>query len=209
MIRLQTRPLFLIWSLLVSFRTNDDKKKRKEKGKRKAKLTVRHQLVDRQLPTLHHAHQHRRAGGVDEPHRHRQIIPPQLLEMDLRALAVHADVGDIAAQRDDVLAQLERGGDADRLDHDVAAELVRVVLHRGDGVGGRAHDVRAHRGRGLQAGRVVVDHDDQRWGVELGGQQGGEADGPGADDGDRFAGGDAAGEDADFVPGWHCGGVGV
>jgi hypothetical protein len=119
---------------------------------------------------------------------------------------MHPDIRDISPQRHEVLAQLERRRNPDRLDHNITPDPVRRFHHRGDRLGGIAAQVRAHGFGGGEAGWVVVDHDDLRGRVEFGGEERAQADGAGADDGDGFSGGDGAGEDADFVAGgdWGC-----
>jgi hypothetical protein len=121
---------------------------------------------------------------------------------------MHPDIRNIASQSNNLLAEFKRRGDTYRFDHHVAAEVVGFSHDRGHGVGGAAADVGAHGFCGIQTGGVVVDHDDLGGGVEEGGQEGTEADGAGADDCDGFAGGDGAGEDADFVARWDCRGGG-
>ena len=67
--------------------------------------------------------QHRYGDGVDQPRGDGDVAVPQALEMEIHLLAVHADIGDGAARRDDLLAKLEGGGNADRLDRGVDAAL--------------------------------------------------------------------------------------
>lgn len=69
--------------------------------------TVRDQLLRVEPSRADGLQQHRRARRVDEPGRDRDVTVPQRLEMQIRLHAVHADVGDHAARRDDPLAQLE------------------------------------------------------------------------------------------------------
>ena len=133
--------------------------------------------------------QHRNGDGVDQPRRDRDVAVPQLLEMQIDLRSVHADVGDGAARRDDVLAQLERRRDADRLDRGIDAALAGHLHDRLGGLAVGAVDGR----RGAEALGdfepivVEIDHDDLGGGVELRGEQGREADRPGADDGDGAA----------------------
>jgi len=54
--------------------------------------------------------QHRRTHGVDEPRGDRDIPVPQVLQMKIDLHAMHADVRDRPARRDDRLAQFEGGG---------------------------------------------------------------------------------------------------
>ena len=74
---------------------------------------------------------------------------------------------------------------------------------RGDlaGLVGSDGSGRTERGRPLASGGHRVDGHDRAGGVELGAQDGGQADGSGADDGDGIAGLDVAVEDADLVAG--------
>ena len=70
-------------------------------------------------------------------------------------------------------------------------------------VSGRAHRARgAERLRDLQAVLVRVDHHDLARRVELRGEEGGQADRPRADDGNRVAGLDRAVEDAALERRW-------
>ena len=124
--------------------------------------------------------------------------------MNRRLLPMHPDIRNVATQRNNLLTQLKRGRDAHRFDDDVAAHVVGLLHHGLHGVGGVAADVGAHGFRCRQTGGVVVDHDDLGRGVQEGGKEGAEPDGTGADDGDGFARGDGAGEDADFVACWDC-----
>ena len=49
---------------------------------------------------------------VDQPRGDGDVAVPELLQMQIHLHAVHADIGDGAARRDDLLAELERGRDA-------------------------------------------------------------------------------------------------
>ena len=87
--------------------------------------------------------------------------------------------------------QLEGGGDADGFDGDVGAEAVgelRGPPHSGVLAAVVDHDVGAEGLGRLEAGVDLVDGDDVGGAVELGAEDGGQADGPGADDGDDVAG---------------------
>src|SRR5205814_10372909 len=64
----------------------------------------------------------RRRGRVDEARRDQDVADPQLLEVERRGMAVHADVGEATARPDQIGAELERLRYADRLDGDVGAE---------------------------------------------------------------------------------------
>ena len=132
-------------------------------------ILMRNQLPQPQRPLLKHLHQRRRTRRIDKPHRHRQVIPPQLLQMDRRFFPMHPDIRNIAPQSNNLLAEFKRCGDPHRFDHHVAAEVVGFAHYRGDGVGGAAADVGAHGFCGIQTGGVVVDHDDLRGGVQEGG----------------------------------------
>src|SRR5580692_1156125 len=65
--------------------------------------------------------QHRRALGVDQPRGDRNNPVPQMLQMKVHLHAMHADVGNRAARRDDLLAQFEGGGYAHRFDGSIDA----------------------------------------------------------------------------------------
>lgn len=131
--------------------------------------------------------QHGRGDGVDQAGGQRDIVHPQLLDLQGAGLAVHADVGDGAAGSDQVLGHLQRLGHADGLHDGVAADVV-----------GEGHDALERRRLGavdgvvgaqlfghLQPAGVAVDHDDQAGRVEFRGHQRGEPDGAGAHDGNR------------------------
>jgi hypothetical protein len=101
------------------------------------------------------------------------------------ALAVHADVGDVAARPHDGLADVERGGDADRLDGDIDAVLRRCEDLLGDSALCAVDDFgRAELLRQFETRLVDVDHDEPARGVELRGEQRRHPDRAGADDGD-------------------------
>ena len=53
-----------------------------------------------ELARLQHRQQHRRRARVHQTGRDRDVLDPQLLEVQRRRLAVHADVGDAAAGTD-------------------------------------------------------------------------------------------------------------
>ena len=104
----------------------------------------------------------RRRERVDEAGRDRHVLDPERLEVQRRRLAVHADVGDVAAGAGERDGELERGRGPDRLDRDVGAEAVgeaahdleRVLVRRVD------HDVGAELLGGLQPAGREVDRDD-------------------------------------------------
>ena len=110
------------------------------------------------------------------------------MEIDLGA--VHANIGDRAAGRNDPLAEHEGGRDAHGLDRGIHAAAVGQLHHGGGGIAGGAvdHIGGAEAPRDLEPVAVEIDDDQLRRGVELGRQQRGQADRAGADDGDRAAG---------------------
>lgn len=139
-----------------------------------------------------------RGDGVDEPGGDGDVVAPQLLDLQLAALAVHADVGEHRRGRQQVLGQLERLRVAHRFNHGVAARLVRQG-HDGF-LGGDLPAVDGVVGAQLlgdfQPVRIPIDGDDEAGRVELGRHEGGEPDGADADDGDRRPGLDFAIENA-------------
>jgi Ammonium Transporter Family len=66
--------------------------------------------------------QGRRWVGVDQAGGDGDVADAELLEVQRRRLAVHADVGDVAAGPDEPGGQLEALGHSDRLDGDVGTE---------------------------------------------------------------------------------------
>lgn len=163
------------------------------------------QLPQTKRPLLEHLHQGRGASCIDEAHCHREVISPQLLQVNSGLLAMHPNIRDTPPQRHQLLTQLKRRWNPHRLNYYIAAHPIRRLLHGGDRLGGTAAEVCAHGFCGPEARRVVVDHNDLGGRVEFGRQEGAEADGAGADDGDGFARGDRASEDADFVAGGNWG----
>ena len=97
---------------------------------------------------------------------------------------MHADIGDGAARRDELLAQFEGDRDAHRLDGGIDAALAGQLHDRLQGLAVGAVDGR----RGAEAlGHlkpivVEIDHDDLGRRVELGGEEGCEPDRARADD---------------------------
>jgi hypothetical protein len=97
-------------------------------------------------------------------------------------------------RRDDRLADVEGGRQADRLDGDIDAKVRGQLHHALHGLPVRAvdHGRRAELLSDLQTIVVQVDDDNRSGRVELRGHQRGEPDRPGPDDGDRVAGFDGA-----------------
>jgi hypothetical protein len=114
---------------------------------------------------------------------------------------VHTDVGHPPARPDQGRGLLEGLGDADRLDGHVRAEPVGQSLDDRTGLFGRGDLGDAERAGPLAPGWRGVDGHDRGRGVQLGAEDGGQADGAGADDRDGVAWLDAAVEDADLVAG--------
>jgi hypothetical protein len=143
----------------------------------------------------------RRGGRVDETRRDQHVADPQLLEVERRGMAVHADIGQAAGRPDQLGAELEGLRHADSLDRHVGAEAIRQVHHLRHRVVAAVVDrhVGAELQRLLESRRVEVDGDDPSGRVELGGHDRREPDGAGADHGDRVTGLDPAGEHADLV----------
>ena len=95
-----------------------------------------------------------RGDGVDQPRGDRDVVRPQRLQMEIDLGAVHADVGDGAAGRHDLLAQHEGSRDAHGLDRGVDAAALGQLHHRSGGVAGSScRPRRSHRTAGpLRAG---------------------------------------------------------
>src|SRR5687767_10005207 len=65
---------------------------------------MRDQLLGLQLLRLDRPEQHRGRVGIHQAGRERDVLDPELLDLEVDALAVDADVGDVAARPDDALA---------------------------------------------------------------------------------------------------------
>src|SRR6185437_8966690 len=113
-----------------------------------------------------------------------------LLEVKLRAPAVHADVRNDTAGRNDRLTELECGGNAYGFDGHVDSLAAGELENPLDRLAPCRVDKlrRAQVLRDPKAVLVEVDHDYLGGRVELSGQKCREADGSGADDGDGVAG---------------------
>jgi hypothetical protein len=147
------------------------------------------------------AQQGRGGEGVDQPGGDGDVADPEGFQVQRRWLAVDADVGDPPAGADQFGALLEGLWDADRLDGHVGAEPVGEPLDHPRSLLGRDRGGGAEGGGPLPARLDRVDGHDLGGGVELGAEDGGQADRPGADDGDGVAGLDVAVEDSDLVAG--------
>ena len=121
--------------------------------------------------------------------------------MQRDALAVHADIRDPTARPDQLGAELERLGHADRLDRDVRAQAASQLHHLRDGIFVTVVD--CHVGpeleRLLEASVVEVDRDDPTRRVQLGRHDRREPDRARSDDCDRVSGLDAPVQNADLV----------
>ncbi|RYP46687.1 hypothetical protein DL770_011324 [Monosporascus sp. CRB-9-2] len=117
--------------------------------------------------------------------------------------AMHADVRDHPARRNQLLAELERRGHAPRLARTIDAHAIREPLPGGSGVFTGDVDTRrcAQPAGHFQPCRVRVDHDDLRRRVELRRQQRGQPDGACADNRHAIARLNAAIEHTAFEPG--------
>ena len=118
-------------------------------------------------------------------------------------LAVHADVGDVAAGPDQRGGELEGRRDADRLDGDVGAEPAGELADDGERVLAAVvdGDVGAELLGRLEPAVGQVDGDDVARAEQPGAHDRRQADRAGADDGDDVAGLDRAVEHADLVAG--------
>ena len=147
------------------------------------------QLLGIELSGLQDIQQHRRADRVDQSGGDGDVAVPETFQMQLHLGAMHADIGDVAARRDDLLAQFECRRNADRLDGGIDAPLRRHFHHRFGRVAVGAVDGRggAEAFCDFQAVVIQVDHDDLGRRVELRRQQRRQADRPRTDDGDGAA----------------------
>ncbi len=151
---------------------------------------MRDQLIGIDPMRLHSLEQHRRSDGVDEPGCDRDVTVPQQFQMQIRLDPVHADIGDDAARRHDILAGDKARRHANRLDgrintaaaghlHDFFDRFAVLVVD----------DCCCPKAGGqLQAVVIHIDHDDLCGRVELRCEQRSEPDGAGAYDGDGRAG---------------------
>ncbi len=142
-----------------------------------------------------------RRPGVDETRGDRHVERPEPLEVERRALAVHADVRDPSARSDQLGAELECLRYADGLDRDVHAQAVSQGHHPRDRVLAAVvdGDVRAELARLLEPRVGEIDRDDPCRCVQLGRHDGGEPDRARPDDGHGVAGLDAAVQDTHLV----------
>ena len=153
---------------------------------------------------LSHETEQRRGGvRVDQARRDGDVADPELLEVQGRRLAVHADVGDVTAGSGEPDGQLEGRRHADGLDRHVGAQptgqlgddRLRVLSRVVD------DDVGAELLRGLQPAVGQIDGHDVTRAEQPSAHDGGEPDRTRADDGHDIAGLHGAVEDADLVAG--------
>ena len=119
--------------------------------------------------SAHDLQERRRADRVDEARGDSDIAIPKLLEMQRDRYSVHPDIRDVAAWRDDLLAQLEGCRNADRFDRGIDADAVRETQDRLSGLAVRAvHDARRTERLGdVEPLLIEVDHNDFGRRVEL------------------------------------------
>jgi hypothetical protein len=125
--------------------------------------------------------------GVDRTGRDRDVLDPELLEVQRRRAAVDADVRNPASWADELGAELERCGDADGFDRNVGAEPIGQLEHARGCVLAAVVDrhIRADADRLGESRGLEVDRDDPSGRIELRRQDRGESDRAGADDRDR------------------------
>jgi hypothetical protein len=70
---------------------------------------VRHELFWIELAAHDRLKQQRRGHRVHEPRGDGDVLRPKFFEVQRHARAMYADVGDVAADTDDILAEPERG----------------------------------------------------------------------------------------------------
>ena len=80
---------------------------------------VRDELLGRKLVLGDKLQQHPEGVRVDQAHGDVDVLDPELIKGEIDRLAVHTDVGDIAAWANDDRCHGERLGNPDRLDGDI------------------------------------------------------------------------------------------
>src|SRR6476646_7555228 len=84
--------------------------------------------------------QHWRAHSVDQPRGDRDVAIPETLQMQIHFRSVNADVGEMTPGSDELLAQLERLRDTDRLNSRVHPAPFRHLHNPFQGLAVRAID---------------------------------------------------------------------
>ena len=85
---------------------------------------------------------------------------------------MNTDVSDIAAKRDEILAELERRWNADRFDHHVTSPSLCQLHHFRLDIGAGVDDmVSAHALGCFETARILVDGDQNGWREQLCGQE--------------------------------------
>ena len=165
---------------------------------------MRNQSRNIQLLRLHHLQQHRGGLGINQTSRNsyrttitlththdppiypspRQgltdIMPPQLLQMQIDLGPMHAHIRNRPARRHQILTELKRRRHADRLNDGIAAlalskaldDLLGILLARID------RPMRAHLPRHPQPAPVPIDHNQQTGRIQLRRHQGRQAHRP-------------------------------
>jgi hypothetical protein len=138
-----------------------------------------------------------------QSHADRRTSRPQSLNVQLDALAMHANVRNVSTLRNKVLAHVEGGGDANSFHDDVEAiRFVDVFGHEiASGTLQIADVVDVCRAHLLRDGETIVVHieeDELAWRVELRRQARCETHGSCADDCDCASGRYFSAEDADL-----------
>ena len=148
-------------------------------------------------------HQLRDRVGVDQPGRHRHVADPELLEVERRRPAMHADVRDAPTGADQLGRELERLRQAHRLERDVGAEPIGELHDARQCVLATVVDRRvgAEPRGALEPGVGKVDRHDATGRVERCGEDRRQPDRSGADDRDDVTRRDHAVEHADLVGG--------
>ncbi len=90
---------------------------------------MRHEAGCVELVTRQQPQERRCRVRVDEARRDRDVLDPQLLEVQCRRLAVYTDVRDVAGRARQAHGELEGFGGADCFDGDVGAEPTGELVH--------------------------------------------------------------------------------
>lgn len=173
----------------ISVNANPNQTQPNELQTRTSKLTMRNQNSRIDFPRHNKLHQHRRSNRIHQPRCNRNVLCPQILQMQVHLGTMHTHIRNHPARRHDILAHLKRRRHPHRLHHTITTPATRNPSHHLFHIFFlRIHNV--IRPKLLCDGEprfVGADHDYCGRGVELCGYHRGEADGTAADDSDAAA----------------------